>query len=124
MVCDLGGDWWSLGGYNQKASSCYHLIFSTGKFAQFFAYHIVFTMGLRRIFLSRVTKARPSARAVAAIIRSAGSAEKSPGNPVESVDTFRKGRVLRAGDAAHINNPMGALGINSGISVRRAATIE
>ncbi len=31
------------------------------------------------------------------------------------VDTFRKGRVLLAGDAAHINNPMGALGMNSGI---------
>ena len=60
------------------------LIFSAGEFAQFFAYHIVFTMGVRRIFLSRVTKARPSARAVAAIIRSAGSAEKSPGNCVES----------------------------------------
>jgi 3-(3-hydroxy-phenyl)propionate hydroxylase len=31
------------------------------------------------------------------------------------VDRFRKGRVLLAGDAAHINNPMGALGMNSGI---------
>lgn len=31
------------------------------------------------------------------------------------VDTFRKGRVLLAGDAAHINNPIGALGMNSGI---------
>jgi 3-(3-hydroxy-phenyl)propionate hydroxylase len=31
------------------------------------------------------------------------------------VDTFRRGRVLLAGDAAHINNPMGALGMNSGI---------
>lgn len=30
-------------------------------------------------------------------------------------DTFRRGRVLMAGDAAHINNPMGALGMNSGI---------
>jgi 3-(3-hydroxy-phenyl)propionate hydroxylase len=30
-------------------------------------------------------------------------------------DTFRKGRVLLAGDAAHINNPIGALGMNSGI---------
>lgn len=28
---------------------------------------------------------------------------------------FRRGRVLLAGDAAHINNPMGALGMNSGI---------
>ena len=30
-------------------------------------------------------------------------------------DTFRKGRVILAGDAAHINNPIGALGLNSGI---------
>ena len=29
--------------------------------------------------------------------------------------SFRNGRVLLAGDAAHINNPMGALGMNSGI---------
>jgi 3-(3-hydroxy-phenyl)propionate hydroxylase len=29
--------------------------------------------------------------------------------------TFRTGRVLIAGDAAHLNNPMGGLGLNSGI---------
>jgi 3-(3-hydroxy-phenyl)propionate hydroxylase len=29
--------------------------------------------------------------------------------------TFRTGRVLLAGDAAHINNPIGAFGLNSGI---------
>jgi 3-(3-hydroxy-phenyl)propionate hydroxylase len=29
--------------------------------------------------------------------------------------TFRMGRVLLAGDAAHINNPIGAFGLNSGI---------
>jgi len=29
--------------------------------------------------------------------------------------TFRDGRVLLAGDAAHLNNPMGGLGLNSGI---------
>ncbi len=31
------------------------------------------------------------------------------------VDRFRIGRVLLAGDAAHINNPIGALGMNSGV---------
>jgi 3-(3-hydroxy-phenyl)propionate hydroxylase len=30
-------------------------------------------------------------------------------------ETFRIGRVLLAGDAAHINNPLGAFGLNSGI---------
>lgn len=30
-------------------------------------------------------------------------------------ETFRKGRVLLAGDAAHMNNPIGGLGLNSGI---------
>ena len=29
--------------------------------------------------------------------------------------TFRKGRVLLAGDAAHVNSPIGAMGMNSGI---------
>jgi 3-(3-hydroxy-phenyl)propionate hydroxylase len=29
--------------------------------------------------------------------------------------TFRSGRVLLAGDAAHVNNPLGAFGLNSGI---------
>jgi 3-(3-hydroxy-phenyl)propionate hydroxylase len=29
--------------------------------------------------------------------------------------TFRHGRVLLAGDAAHLNNPLGAFGLNSGI---------
>jgi len=29
--------------------------------------------------------------------------------------TFRVGRVLIAGDAAHLNNPMGGLGLNSGV---------
>jgi 3-(3-hydroxy-phenyl)propionate hydroxylase len=29
--------------------------------------------------------------------------------------SFRGGRVLLAGDAAHLNNPMGGLGLNSGI---------
>jgi len=29
--------------------------------------------------------------------------------------SFRRGRVLLAGDAAHLNNPLGAFGLNSGI---------
>ena len=30
-------------------------------------------------------------------------------------ETFRVGRVLLAGDAAHVNSPIGAMGMNSGI---------
>lgn len=30
-------------------------------------------------------------------------------------ETFRKGRMLLAGDAAHVNNPLGAMGLNGGI---------
>ena len=30
-------------------------------------------------------------------------------------ETFRAGRVLLAGDAAHLNNPLGAMGLNSGL---------
>jgi 3-(3-hydroxy-phenyl)propionate hydroxylase len=30
-------------------------------------------------------------------------------------ETFRKGRVLLAGDAAHFNNPIGGMGLNGGI---------
>jgi 3-(3-hydroxy-phenyl)propionate hydroxylase len=29
--------------------------------------------------------------------------------------TFRQGRVLLAGDAAHVNNPIGGMGLNGGI---------
>ena len=29
--------------------------------------------------------------------------------------TFRKGRVLLAGDAAHVNNPIGGMGLNGGL---------
>jgi 3-(3-hydroxy-phenyl)propionate hydroxylase len=29
--------------------------------------------------------------------------------------TFRSGRALLAGDAAHVNNPLGAFGLNSGL---------
>ena len=31
------------------------------------------------------------------------------------VETFHKGHVLVAGDAAHVNNPIGGLGMNGGI---------
>jgi 3-(3-hydroxy-phenyl)propionate hydroxylase len=30
-------------------------------------------------------------------------------------DTFRKGRIILTGDAAHLNSPIGAMGMNSGI---------
>jgi 3-(3-hydroxy-phenyl)propionate hydroxylase len=30
-------------------------------------------------------------------------------------DTFRKGRILLAGDASHVNNPIGGMGLNGGI---------
>ena len=30
-------------------------------------------------------------------------------------ETFRKGRVLLAGDSAHLNNPIGGMGLNGGI---------
>jgi 3-(3-hydroxy-phenyl)propionate hydroxylase len=30
-------------------------------------------------------------------------------------ETFRKGRVLLAGDTAHVNNPIGGMGLNGGI---------
>lgn len=40
--------------------------------------------------------------------------------------TFRQGRVFLAGDAAHINNPIGGLGLNSGIHdvIELMATID
>ena len=41
-------------------------------------------------------------------------------------ETFRAGRVLLAGDAAHVNSPIGAMGMNSGIhdAVNLAATLS
>src|SRR3979490_1540308 len=39
--------------------------------------------------------------------------------------TFRQGRVLLAGDSAHLNSPIGAMGMNSGIhdAVNLAASL-
>ena len=33
----------------------------------------------------------------------------------KTAETFRKGHIILAGDAAHLNNPIGGLGLNSGI---------
>ena len=33
--------------------------------------------------------------------------------------TFRQGRVLLAGDAAHVNNPIGGMGLNGGLQMQR-----
>src|SRR4030095_3564141 len=35
--------------------------------------------------------------------------------PQRGAKQFRKGRVFLCGDAAHVNNPIGGLGLNSGI---------
>jgi len=37
------------------------------------------------------------------------------GNATRHAATYRKGRVLLAGDAAHVNNPIGGMGLNGGI---------
>jgi 2-polyprenyl-6-methoxyphenol hydroxylase-like FAD-dependent oxidoreductase len=40
-------------------------------------------------------------------------------------DTFRRGRLILIGDAAHINNPLGGMGMNSGVhdAVREAGAL-
>jgi 2-polyprenyl-6-methoxyphenol hydroxylase-like FAD-dependent oxidoreductase len=38
-------------------------------------------------------------------------------------ETFRKGRILLAGDAAHINNPLGGMGLNGGVHDATASVI-
>ena len=82
---------------------------------------------LWRVVLPADVRADPDALLDDAVIEAGLQRFHPTGTPYEVVskslytvhqrvaETFRAGRVLLAGDAAHVNSPIGAMGMNSGI---------